>query len=80
MVQQQCVVVWIVLYGCALHSAGMFAPRTLRRAAWLFIASGVAIGLFGEQVNSSPNIWMGLVFGGLHLAGAVYLFATERKT
>ncbi len=77
--QTQCVVVWSVLYGCALHAAGMFAPRTLRRAGWLFIAAGVAIGLFENHFNSSPNVWMGLVFGGLHLAGAAYLFLTEKK-
>jgi hypothetical protein len=78
-IQTHCVVVWSVFYGCALHAAGMFAPRTLRRAGWLFIAAGLAIGLFGRHVNSSPNVWMGLVFGGLHLVGALYLFATEKK-
>ena len=75
----KCVVVWSVLYGVALHAAGMFAPRTLRRAGWCFIGMGVFIGLFGGEINCSPNLWMGWVFGLLHLAGAGYLFATEKK-
>lgn len=33
--------VWMLLYGCALHSAGFFMPRGMRLFGWIFVISGV---------------------------------------
>jgi hypothetical protein len=79
------VLVWIGLYGTALHAAGFFMPRGIRFFAWILIA-GSAAGLLSlvvmqpdelglEQANAS----MGLAFGLSHLAYGLYLLATEKR-
>jgi len=73
------VAVWSVLYGCALHAAGMFAPRTLRRAGLLFVAAGGCVLFVSDRYAGSPHLLMGAIFGGLHLAGGIYLLLTNKK-
>lgn len=76
--------VWIVLYGCALHSAGFFMPRGVKLFGWGFILGGCASGMAALSVEISQplvfsNWLMGVWFGGAHLAYGVYLFFTEKS-
>ncbi len=68
------VVGWMMLYGCALHAAGFFAPQGIRRLGWLFIVGAIACAC----ISIPPNVTMGLSFGGFHLAYGIYLFATKK--
>ncbi len=82
---------WPLLYGCALHSAGLFVSRGVRQLGWAFILSSIVIGYFqlyspmGFDFDGKLPIWlrphamMGLTFGGLHLIAAVYLYVTEKR-
>jgi hypothetical protein len=38
--------IWIVLYGCALHAAGFFTPRGLRVFGWAFVLGGCSAFVF----------------------------------
>jgi hypothetical protein len=74
--------IWILFYGCALHSAGFFMPRGIRLFGWIFIISSCclfAIFTLG-WVKSEPNVhWlMGFFFGLLHLAYGAYLYLSEK--
>ncbi|MGO8675385.1 MAG: hypothetical protein ACLQVX_05900 [Limisphaerales bacterium] len=78
--------VWIALYGCALHAAGFFMPRGMKIFGWaLVLASSVigAAGAFGRFDWAEPPLFgngvMGLVFGLAHLAYGVYLYFTEQS-
>lgn len=77
------VVLWAVLYGCALHSAGFFMPRAIKMIGWLFVLTGCAILCWLLTINSSvdcsPHLLMMTVFGGLHLASGIYLYFTEKR-
>ncbi len=73
---------WTLLYGCALHSAGFFMPRGIKVFGWLFIA-GTCLLLFGHSLGwlnfpHSAHCLMGFFFGVLHLAYGAYLFLTEK--
>jgi hypothetical protein len=73
---------WLVLYGCALHAAGFFISRGFQMLGWLFCAAG--FGLFSclwfrQACLPSPNLLMGALFGGLHLAAGIYLYFTEKR-
>jgi len=76
--------VWVVLYGCAIHSAGFFTPRGLRLFGWLFVASGCGIFLWFCLRDSIELPWwtchllMGFFFGVLHLAYGAYLYLTKK--
>lgn len=81
---------WMLLYGCALHSAGFFTPRGLRLFGWIYLFAGSAwltlLALFGgpqpfgaDKPVLNAHALMGGVFGVGHLAYAVYLHLTERK-
>jgi hypothetical protein len=74
--------VWAMLYGCALHAAGFFAPRGLRVLGWLFIVSGLAWWGLGQWHGNwvSLPVMMGVVFGGLHLGYAIYLTIAKRES
>ncbi len=76
-ITEDLVAYWAMLYGCALHAAGMFSPRALRRAGWLFIICGAIHMAYN---NLSPHIAMGVIFGGLHIGGGVYLLATDKRS
>ncbi|MEP6663998.1 MAG: hypothetical protein ABJC04_10070 [Verrucomicrobiota bacterium] len=76
--------IWMILYGCALHSAGFFMSRGVRFFGWIFVFFGLIsllVKMFSTAVPTiaSGNIWMGVVFGGLHLAYGIYLSFTEKK-
>ncbi len=75
---------WALLYGLGLHSAGAFVAKGIKRLGWCFIICGVlmsvdATALGGLLLKMSPNILMGIVFGGLHLVAGIYLHFTEQK-
>jgi hypothetical protein len=75
---------WMVLYGCALHSAGFFMPRGFKLFGWAFILCGCAIALIVLRLSERPIIevanWaMGICFGGAHLAYGIYLYFTENR-
>jgi hypothetical protein len=78
------VLLWVTLYGCALHAAGFFISRGFQKLGWLFCLAG--FGLFlcmwfwsSFRLSLSPNLIMGGLFGGLHLAAGVYLYFTEKR-
>ncbi len=76
--------VWMVLYGCALHSAGFFMPRGFKLFGWCFIVTGCVCGLCAiflirEAGMVGANFAMGALFGGSHWAYAIYLYFTERR-
>jgi hypothetical protein len=77
---------WIVLYGCALHAAGFFTPRSLRYFGWAFILGGASVliywVLFGFHTlhpQLTGHLIMGAFFGVAHLAYGTLLAVTERK-
>jgi len=75
---------WMALYGCALHAAGFFTARGMRWLGWGFILAGGSSFFALEQLSEVPPLvqahaLMGGVFGGLHLAAGIYLYATERN-
>lgn len=78
--------IWIVLYGCALHAAGFFTPRGLRLFGWAFVLGGCTlfiywalIGFDSVRPQRNGHVLMGVFFGVLHLAYGTYLSVTERK-
>jgi hypothetical protein len=79
--------IWMVLYGCALCSAGFFMPRGIKLFGWGFILCGCALAALINQrsyASGMPHLvnahWlMGATFGGLHLAYGAYLYFTETK-
>jgi hypothetical protein len=76
--------IWIVLYGCALHAAGFFTPRGLRLFGWVFVLGGCAILLAilvlePDLTLAVCHALMGAFFGLLHLAYGAYLYFTERR-
>jgi hypothetical protein len=81
-------IVWILFYGCALHSAGFFMPRGIKLFGWIFMASACALffALFSAAKGYNRGDWnpgahwlMGIFFGGLHFAYGIYLYFTEKK-
>ena len=79
------ILVWCWAYGCAIHSAGFFMPRGFKFFGWIFILAGFAFwhvcgGGFGGYGGFTDDGWMGVIFGGLHLAYGIYLYFTEKKT
>lgn len=77
--------IWVILYGCAVHAAGFFMKRGIRLFGWLIILCGCAGFMLG-QPETDPGFVdlgyaiMGTVFGLLHLVYGLYLFATERSS
>ncbi|HVV01503.1 MAG TPA: hypothetical protein VHH88_09090 [Verrucomicrobiae bacterium] len=74
---------WLVLYGCALHAAGAFMPRSVRLFAWVFIVAGSALLALGFPDWARPpgcaHTIMGASFGLLQLAYGIYLYFTEPR-
>ena len=71
--------VWMVLYGCAMHSAGFFMPRGFKLFGWGFIVAGCFWMRSATPSLTSANWAMGLFFGGAHAAYALYLCFTEKR-
>lgn len=73
---------WLLFYGCALHSAGFFIPRGVRLFGWLFIAGAcgilIVLAVTKTDVSISAHWLMGFFFGALHLAYGAYLYLTEK--
>ena len=75
---------WMMLYGCALHSAGFFMTRGIKLFGWMLISLGsLALTLFHWKPEllkalTSSDL-MGVGFGLTHVAYAVYLRATEAR-
>ncbi|HUA37918.1 MAG TPA: hypothetical protein VMA35_05905 [Candidatus Sulfopaludibacter sp.] len=74
--------IWLLFYGCALHSAGFFMPRGMKWFGWIYVASACGILCFlavvQPKVEISAHWFMGLFFGALHVAYGVYLYLTEK--
>jgi hypothetical protein len=78
-------IIWIIAYGCALHSAGFFMQRGIRLFGWIFIGGG-CIFLFTaifcpafQKTSEAAHYLMGIFFGALHLAYGIYLYFTEQR-
>ncbi len=76
--------IWILLYGCALHSAGFFMPRGIKMFAWAFLLGGSALLLGFARMSKWPppeygHVVMGIFFGVAQLAYGIYLYFTEQR-
>ena len=88
-VQGLVIMVWTWCYGCAIHAAGFFMPRGVRRLGLIFVLTGGVLPfLISLEENLSTSIYsrllvshlfMAAIFGGLHLAYGIYLYLTEKK-
>ncbi len=79
------VLIWLLFYGCALHSAGFFMARGIKWFGWIFIIGAILLLLLLRAVNVSiqppaASLTMGLFFGVLQLGYGVYLYLTEKKS
>ena len=75
--------IWLLFYGCAMHSAGFFMPRGMKWFGWMFIGFASAIpcilAIFVPPTSEISSHWlMGFFFGALHLAYGAYLYLTEK--
>jgi hypothetical protein len=76
--------IWLLFYGCALHSAGFFMSRGMKLFGSIFIALSCAtlfvlVFILPSNIEISAHWLMGFFFGVLHLAYGAYLYLTERK-
>ena len=80
--EPELVVAWIVFYGLALLSTGLFAPRSLVCLGWAFLLTALAIpalrNAIGDLPANLPTIAMGLTFGLYHLIYAVCAWPRKR--
>ena len=80
--EPELVVAWIVFYGLALLSTGLFAPRSLVSLGWAFLLTALAIpalrNAVGDLPANLPIIAMGLTFGLYHLIYAVCAWPRKR--
>jgi hypothetical protein len=77
--------IWLLFYGCALHSAGFVMSRGIKLFGWIFIGFSCAIlcawvFILSQNLEISAHWLMGFFFGVLHLAYGVYLYLTEKKS
>lgn len=74
-------IAWVILYGCALHSAGFFMTRGIKLFGWAFIFAGAILLFAQHELSPVPSAhWiMGFFFGVLHLAYGIYLYFTEKR-
>ena len=61
---------WLLLYGAGVVSGGMFSVPVIRTMGVCFMAAGLA-----SMVTPSDwgTIWLGIGFGGLHIAFGAYI-------
>jgi hypothetical protein len=76
-------VVWGILYGCALYSAGFFMPRGMKVFGFAIVLISLLALAPGPQNSAPANIpaghaLMGFIFGICHLAYGAYLYLTEK--
>jgi hypothetical protein len=68
---------WILFYGLALLSTGHFAPRSLERLGYAFVAAGLAAvflqkgGVF-DNMSGAADLLMAVCFGLFHLVYAAF--------
>src|SRR5260221_4246385 len=77
--------IWLLFYGCALHSAGFFMSRGMKLFGCVFIGTSCAIlcilvFILPQNIEISAHWIMGFFFGVLHLAYGAYLYLTEKKS
>jgi hypothetical protein len=75
---------WIGIYGCALHAAGFFVQRGIRLFGLFLVASGCVLFAILTLSNRSlaPELGhylMGIFFGLIHVAYGTYLYFTEKR-
>ncbi len=78
------IILWTLLYGLAMHSAGFFMPRGIRLFGWGYVLAGLGLlaALAWTNLSASgvsPHALIGIIFGGSHLAYGVYLYFTEKR-
>ena len=75
--------IWVVLYGCAMHAAGLFMQRGMRIFGWVYVIAGAGLFCVGIPDWTGPLNYgfgiMGFFFGCLHLAAGAYLYFTEKS-
>ncbi len=76
--------IWLLFYGCALHSAGFFMSRGMKLFGSIFITLSCAtlcffVFILPQNIEISAHWVMGFFFGVLHLAYGAYLYLTEKK-
>jgi len=62
--------VWLLLYGAAVLTGGMFAVPVVRTIGVCFMAAGIAAIV---TPSAWSNIWLAVGFGGLHVGFGVYI-------
>ena len=77
-------VIWIALYGCAVHAAGHFTTRGFRWFGLAFALPACVVLPFTMKPAFDPpwhlpHLIMGVWFGLFHLLYGAYLFVTEKK-
>jgi hypothetical protein len=74
---------WVILYGCAVHASGFFMTRGMQLFGWIIIAGGCVSFLVGAPEESQIALVsygiMGGFFGLLHIAYGAYLYFTENR-
>ena len=75
--------IWLLFYGCAMHSAGFFMPRGMKSFGLVFIifaCVGLCVLAFivPQNIEISAHWLMGFFFGVLHLVYGAYLHLTEK--
>jgi hypothetical protein len=63
--------VWILSYGAAAVTAGLFSRRSVQVLGCAFLALGLISLTWGTE---QPALWLGLSFGGLHLGHGLWLW------
>lgn len=76
------VVAWVVFYGLALLSTGLFAPSSLAILGWAFLLTGLSVPAITNQLQDLstdlPVITMGVTFGLYHLIYAACTWPRNR--
>ena len=75
--------IWILFYGCALHSAAFFMPRGMKWFGWLHVGAACVLlclaAVLEPGFQVSAHAVMGFFFGFLHLAYGIYLYLTQER-